>query len=197
MLTRLKENIKKIYLLPQYFGAFETVELFCSTRNSDMETLVITFVFVTIFGWSIDAKMQDFMIEIDDILNESLMPMSLVVLENNEDESSLMNISPRSIDDDEVNWRMNQTYEQFGSFDKALSSMGFHRRMLNDYLCSKFVVNQIVDELKPLKMQNRLGVAITSSNDSLHSAENIFEKKRKPNILFDEGSVDYKNWLAK
>lgn len=68
--------------------------------------------------------------------------------------------------------------------------------MLNKYLCSKFIANEIVDEFKPV-MQNRLGIA-KSSNESLSSSENNVEaKKKKQNILFDEGSLDYKNWLAK
>lgn len=71
-------------------------------------------------------KMQDFMIEIDDILNENLMPMSLVVLENNVD-SSVLNISSRSIDDedDEMDTYLDGTNEQFGTSNSSgLQSSG-------------------------------------------------------------------------
>lgn len=187
----------EIYSISQYSGAFETVELCVSQWNMEISVIIL----VMLLSGSINAKMQDFIIEIDDILNENLMPMSLVMLEtNSESDSSMLNISSRSFDDeDEVDAAatLNGTDEQVGSFDKALSSMGFHRKMLNKYLCSKFVANQIVDELKPFhKIQNRLGIA-KLPNESLSSAENIFEVKKRPNILFDEGSLDYKNWLAK
>jgi hypothetical protein len=77
--------------------------------------------------------------------------------------------------------------------------MGYHRKMINNFLCSKFVAETILDEVQPRAMKNRLGVAKASpemefmANNSLSFAGGA----AKSHMLLDEGSYEYKNWLAK
>lgn len=150
----------------------------------------------------INAKMQDFGLDVNDILDENLMPMALVMLEEG-DKSDFGNLSLGCPDKDFKCSKKDDiaTEKDDGTFNNAFSSMGFHRKMINNFLCSKFIAEQILDDLQPKKMKNRLGVAKSSPkmefmvNNSL--SFNGGRGGRKSHMLFDEGSNEYKNWLAK
>lgn len=127
------------------------------------------------------SKMQEFSLNLDDILNENLMPLSLVMLEG-EDETTSTNQTLDKLNNE----------NQIGTFDKAFNSMGFHRQMINNFLCSKFVAEQIVNDFKPFQLKNRLGLTPTQNTSNVNDNE-----KGKINMLFDEGSNQYQNWLKK
>jgi hypothetical protein len=131
------------------------------------------------------SKMQDFSLSLDDILNENLMPLSLVMLESDGSDSQI-SLANQTLD------KLNNE-NQFGTFDKAFNSMGFHRTMINNFLCSKFVAKQIVNDFKPFQLKNRFGT-VPLNNNSLTNDNN---EKGKINMLFDEGSNQYQNWLKK
>jgi hypothetical protein len=149
----------------------------------------------------INAKMQDFSLDVNDILNENLMPMSLVMLEEG-GKSDFVNLSQGCYDSDfKCSTKNNIKSVEDGTFDNAFNSMGFHRKMINNFLCSKFIAEQILEDLQPKQMNNRLGVAKSSPemefmvNNSL--SFNGGRGGRKSHMLHDEGSHEYKNWLAK
>jgi hypothetical protein len=144
----------------------------------------------------ISCRMQDYVLDVEDILSDRLMP--LMLLEEGE-KSDLRNLSLRTLDDEFKCVTRNTIKAEDGTFGNAFSSMGYHRKMINNFLCSKFIAETILDDVQPRAMKNRLGVAKASpemefmANDSLsHSAA-----ARKSHMLHDEGSYEYKNWLAK
>lgn len=144
--------------------------------------------------------MQDFSLDVNDILNESLMPMSLVMLEEGV-KSDLGNLSLECFESGFKCAANNVKTVEDGTFNNAFNSMGFHRQMINKFLCSKFIAEQILEQIQPKQMNNRLGVAKSSPemefmvNNSL--SFNGGRGGRKSHMLYDEGSNAYKNWLAK
>jgi len=132
-----------------------------------------------------NAKMQDLLL-LDDIMNEKLMPVSLMMIGGQgTDKIDTANFT-KSLDD-EFRCATKMNVKEDGTLNNAFNSMGFHRKMINEYMCSKFIAGQILDEVQPRRMKSRLGVAAAPSNISLP-----FDA-----MLFDQGSFEYKNWLAK
>lgn len=149
-------------------------------------------ILISLFHLGI-SKMQDYTLNLDDILDDNLMPMSLVMLEEGSDFSS-----PNStVLLDKIRNKLSFVDEenQIGTFDKAFNSMGFHRQMINNFLCSKFVAEQILSDFKPFQLKNRLG--ITSPSLSNLTSTKFDKEKNKVNMLYDEGSNQYRNWLQK
>lgn len=147
------------------------------------------------------SKMQDFSeLNFDDILNEKLMPAALMLIEGNKD-TAWRNLSSQKLDAD-FECVTRGEVKKDGGFPNALNAMRYHRKMINEFLCSNFVAEKILEDIQPTLMKKRLGlaaaVAETSSeiefekNTSL-STHDIMRKR----MLFDEGSYQYKNWLAK
>lgn len=135
--------------------------------------------------------MQDYTLDVNDILNDQLMPMSLMLLES---KSKLKNVSIKSLDD-EFQCATKDAIKDDGSLFNAINSMGFHRKMINEFLSCKFLNEKIIEEIRPKQMKNRLGVAkITSkmANNSLALNDDAGKS-----MLFDQGSYEYKNWLTK
>jgi hypothetical protein len=162
--------------------------------------LLTKFIVVVFLCKLISSRMQDFGLDVNDILDENLMPMSLVMLEEG-DKSDFGNLSLGCFDDEFKCATQNKVKKEDGTFNNAFSSMGFHRKMINNFLCSKFIAEQILDDLQPKRMNNRLGVAKSSpemefmANNSLSFSGGMGGKKA--HMLYDEGSFEYKNWLAK
>lgn len=160
--------------------------------------LVKNFMFVALLCKSISSKMQDYGFDMEDILSDELMPVSLMLFETG-DKSDSQNLSQKTLDDEFQCVTKEKINGRDGTFTNAFSSMGFHRKMINNFLCSKFVAEKILHEIRPRRMKNRLGVARTSpemefmANNSL----SVEGGARKSRMLFDEGSHEYKNWLAK
>lgn len=156
------------------------------------------FVFLAFLCKSISSKMQEFGFDVNDLLDDNLMPMSLML--HREDEASdLKNVSQQALDDEFKCVTKEKITGKDGTFHAALSSLSFHRKMINNYLCSKFIAEQILDEIQPSPMKRRLGIA-KSNPGSEFMANNslIFDGGGpKTHMLFDEGSNEYKNWLAK
>lgn len=142
--------------------------------------------------------MQDFVLDVNDILSDRLMPLMLLE-EGGGDKSDLRNLSLRTLDDEFGCVTKGKIIAEDGTFNNAFNSMGYHRKMINNFLCSKFVAETILEEVQPRAMKNRLGVAKAMpemefmANNSLSFAGGA----RKSHMLHDEGSYEYKNWLAK
>lgn len=153
---------------------------------------------ILISAQGVVLKMQDITLNFDDILNENLMPAALMLIEEN-DSTTWKNLSSENLDHEFQCVTKEQIKKEDGGFPNALHSMRFHRKMINEFLCSKFVAEKILEDIQPTQMKKRLGLAVTSSseidsmkNNSLSAHETITKR-----MLFDEGSYQYKNWLAK
>lgn len=114
-------------------------------------------------------------IDVNDILSENLMPGSLLFLEGTEKKN--LTEKPKIIDD--------------GTLNKAFSTMGFHRKMINEYLCTNFIANEILDDLKP--SDSIFGHRIGTPFD----IEKTKKSETKDNMLYDQGSSGYTDWLSK
>lgn len=88
-------------------------------------------------------------IDLNDILNEKLMPMSVLYIKGNSDNLSIQKngekqfIQPISHAD----------------FDSAFHLMQFHRKMIQNYKCNNYIAKQILADIAPRNVQNRLGIA--------------------------------------
>jgi hypothetical protein len=143
----------------------------------------------------ISARMQDFALDVNDILNDKLMPASLMMLEAG-GKSDLGNLSQRTLDDEFECATKDEVKEEDGTLNNAFNSMGYHRKMINNFLCSKFIAEQILDDIQPARIKNRLGVAKLTP-ETQFMANRSAGGAMKSNMLYDEGSYAYKNWLAK
>lgn len=63
--------------------------------------------------------------------------------------------------------------------------------MMNEYMCRNFVAQQIVSEMSLTRLKRRLG---TPMNNYKQSKINLDVKN---NLIDDEGSTNYKDWLTK
>jgi hypothetical protein len=156
-------------------------------------------IFLIISTDGVLSKMQDYSLNFDDILNENLMPAALMMIEVPESVAAVRNISTCSEGDESVCVTREKIKDDDGGFPNALHAMRYHRKMINEFLCSNFVAEQILEDIQPTLMKSRLGVAASSAeiefekNNSLSPSHDVIRKR----MLFDEGSFHYKNWLAK
>lgn len=132
------------------------------------------FLVLIIFLTNLNLALNQF-IDINDILSENLMPGSLLFLEGPKKKN--LTEKPKIIDD--------------GTLNKAFSTMGFHRKMINEYLCTNFIANEILDDLKPSDSMfgHRIGTPF--------EVEKVKKSETKDNMLYDQGSSGYKDWLSK
>lgn len=122
-------------------------------------------------------------IDMDDILSVDYMPGSLLMLENPES-YAFINSSGKQVNDH---------FENIGGkFENAFETMGFHRKMMNEYLCRNFIAEQIVSDLTLTRLKRRLGKYPNKSSNSTESRSSL-----RSNLIDDEGSTNYKSWLTK
>lgn len=141
------------------------------------------------------TMMQDFTLDVNDILNENLMPASLMLIEER-DHNEWKNLSSQKLDD-EFQCITKEKIKDDGSFPTALDSMVYHRKMINEFLCSKFVAEKILENIKPKQtFKRRMGV-IESPDELERNNSLVDDGVVRERMLFDEGSYQYKNWLAK
>lgn len=142
--------------------------------------------------------MQNYGLDVDDILSDKLMPFSLMLFEADE-ENGLQNSTKKTLDEEFEFATKDKINGKDGTFTNAFSSMGFHRTMINNFLCTKFLAEQILEEIRPKRVKNRLGVARTLPEMEFmaNSSLSLEGGARKSRMLYDEGSREYKNWLAK
>ncbi|CAH0729372.1 unnamed protein product, partial [Brenthis ino] len=83
-----------------------------------------------------------------------------------------------------------------GSIDAALSTLDFHRKMMNEYHCRNYVAEQILEEMGKNVLQNRIGTPF----ESFDMGKSVFSRRSQDirnNLLYDAGSTNYQEWLAK
>lgn len=67
---------------------------------------------------------------------------------------------------------------------------------MNQYLCRNFVAEQIVMDMTTSRINRRIGhITPGSDNNSIQPSKLKADTPSK--LLNDEGSSNYKNWLAK
>lgn len=100
-------------------------------------------------------------IDLDDILNEKLMPMSIFKMTENSDNAP--------IDESGVNDIFQSNTR--ADFKSAYDLMQFHRRMIQNYKCNNYIAKQILFDIAPHTLNNRLGIApnSTSKNSEIFS----------------------------
>ncbi|KAK5649377.1 hypothetical protein RI129_000406 [Pyrocoelia pectoralis] len=130
------------------------------------------------------TKSDDYsVIDLSDILNVDYMPGSLLVLENPEEIST-------------ENTTTVDTFEHHGTINDALTTMNFHRKMMNEYLCRNYISEQIISEMRSSRIRRRLGNPMENQVRPAvpFPANNLSIKN---NLLEDEGSATYQDWLKK
>lgn len=148
--------------------------LFQRTMSGRQLLLLTVFTFIN-FERGKPAHHGSF-IDINDILDENLMPTSLFSMDTPKENTFVKdtNISRSEF--------FNVTTKN--DFSTAFSTMKFHRKMMNEYQATSFLANQVMEDfMKPTKK-------------SIEFEKRIGQGKEQ-NLLFDQGSESYKNWLEK
>lgn len=101
----------------------------------------------------VNCKMQQFSLDVNDILSENLMPASLMMIEGNAE--NLKNVTEHSLENDFL--CATKELIDDGTLNNAFSTISFHRKMINEFLCSKFVASKILNQITPHHIESRLG----------------------------------------
>ncbi|XP_045446968.1 uncharacterized protein LOC123655177 [Melitaea cinxia] len=120
---------------------------------------------------------------VNDILRTDLMPTYFIV-----DEENKTNMSKSVMN--------NRMLTSNGSIDAALSTLDFHRKMMNEYQCRNYIAEQILDDMGKNVLQNRVGRPFTNNIFSTNVLTRRSQDIRN-NFLYDAGSSNYHEWLAK
>lgn len=94
-------------------------------------------------------------IDLDDILNEKLMPMSF--LYNGEDSDNEMS----TVKSDQT--KLFPIANSNADYDSAIQLMQFHRKMIQNYKCNNYIAKQILADIAPHTLHHRLGMVQNSS----------------------------------
>ncbi|XP_059052821.1 uncharacterized protein LOC131847295 [Achroia grisella] len=130
------------------------------------------------------SEILDNELNINDILRNDLMPTFFMTSGDNQDLNR--NISETKLQDAAVN----------GSIDAALSTLSFHRQMMNEYHCRNYVAEQILEEMGKNVLQSRLGKPFATDIKDTASIIKHSQDLRN-NLIYDIGSANYQEWLTK
>lgn len=117
-----------------------------------MYLYVLFCVFSVFAKQSVAIVNQDLMaIDLNDILSEKLMPMSVFHMTG-------------SSNSDIMSMDKNRDYQLFhtnspADFNSAFNLMQFHRKMIQNYKCNNYIAKQILTDIAPHTIQNRMGIA--------------------------------------
>lgn len=91
-------------------------------------------------------------IDLNDIFNEKLMPMSVLYVKDSYDS--------------DVNGAKQSIYQNsHADFNSAFHLMQFHRKMIQNYKCNNYIAKQILADIAPQNtIHNRLGIANNHSS---------------------------------
>uniref|UniRef100_A0A182UEU1 Protein tweety homolog n=1 Tax=Anopheles melas TaxID=34690 RepID=A0A182UEU1_9DIPT len=139
----------------------------------------------------------DFIISADGILNEQLMPITYLMLDGGGCDSSSREscalgkeAEGRTEPSDEL------PLKELGSdasYSSALSTLEFHRTMINLYRCKGFLAKRIINVV-PAQSQlfKRMSTAQMPNSSAL-----LLSQDPTDGMLYDPGSSGYKEWLTK
>lgn len=118
--------------------------------------IIISFLFL-FTKQSITIMNRDLMsIDLNDILNEKLMPMSVLYVKGSHNSDNL------SIQKNNENQLIHPSHSH-ADFGSAFHLMQFHRKMIQNYQCNNYIAKQILTDIAPHTIHNRLGIADNSS----------------------------------
>lgn len=107
-------------------------------------------------GQSVAIINRDLMaIDVNDILSEKLMPLSLLYLKESNHNN---NVSSGTNSDKQLFHS-----DSMSDFNSAFDLMQFHRKMIQNYKCNNYIAKQILNDIAPLTLHNRLGMASNST----------------------------------
>lgn len=132
-----------------------------------LQSTVFVHIFLMVFvNHSVCILNRDLMaIDVNDILSEKLMPLSLIYVKESSAKQSPANAS---------NQTLNHS-NSFADFNSAFNLMQFHRKMIQKYKCNKYIARQILTDIAPHSLHNRLGMAnINSTGEYCGRKMNIF-----------------------
>ncbi|KAM3967364.1 uncharacterized protein ACR2FA_011711 [Aphomia sociella] len=179
-------EVSRIYKLtsPSYCVAARAAQLGNLSSNGRSEQILKASVISLLIDGSLNSELFENELNVNDILRNDLMPTYFMSGAENQDPN--VNISTAEVHDATIN----------GSIDAALSTLSFHRQMMNEYHCRNYVAEQILEEMGKNVLQSRLGKPF--GNDA---KETFLLSRRsqdlKNNLVYDIGSANYQEWLAK
>ncbi|XP_058127334.1 uncharacterized protein LOC131291019 [Anopheles ziemanni] len=143
------------------------------------------------------------MISADGILDEQLMPIAYLILDGAGSAATQQDFGVESRSEGlslptaANNASSGEVKNTDASYASALSTLGFHRTMINLYRCKGFLAKQILDSypMQPLlskRMSSPSSVANFSATMLLGSPRSSMDT-----MLYDQGSTGYKEWLTK
>ncbi|RVE51925.1 hypothetical protein evm_003391 [Chilo suppressalis] len=138
-------------------------------------------------------------LNVNDILSTDLMPTSFLISGDLSKKKTSESIESR-INEDGIDLSSGEENSMNlpianGSIDSALSTLTFHRQMMNEYHCRNYVAEQILEEMGKNTFQSRVGTPLEPSvpYDSLTKRS----QDLRNNVLYDIGSANYQEWLNK
>lgn len=118
----------------------------------DCRLTFISMIFACPFHVIINCDSTD--VDLRDILSDTLMPISILHI----------NKSNRNISFDTIFDAQLSGSNFIADADSALKLMQFHRHMIQNYKCRNFLAKQILANVAPLSLHDRLGIANTDLN---------------------------------
>lgn len=106
---------------------------------------------------------RDLLFDLKDILSEKLMPMSILQIKRPNDDTAVDTIPSRIMFEP----------ASFVNIDSALRLMQFHRDMIQNFKCKNYLAKNILIDVAPFALQDRLGIANTDSNGKKYCAISI------------------------
>lgn len=98
-------------------------------------------------------------IDVNDVLSEKLMPLSFFSLQD-------FNID-KNVSNGKISGLQLFRPDSFADFNSAFNLMQFHRKMIQNYKCNNYIAKQILKDIVPLKLFDRLGTAVNSSGNKV------------------------------
>ncbi|KAL4706618.1 hypothetical protein ACJJTC_009030 [Scirpophaga incertulas] len=135
-------------------------------------------------------------LNVNDILNTDLMPTSFIV--SGEIHTANNNVAESRIDENGIDLNDGEEYGKVirnGSIDAALSTLYYHRQMMNEYHCRNYVAEQILEEMGKDVLQSRAGKPYQEPSH----VDVVMRRSQdlRNDVLYDIGSANYQEWLNK
>lgn len=148
----LSDTIQACLLCVQSTGSNSKVQMFFG-ESSAMWYIFIVFSVTSLYQTHAIMN-QDLSFDLKDILSGSLMPMSIINIKNSGENARIDRMSSRNMFRPAI----------VSDFNSAFKLMQYHRDMIKNFKCKKYIAHNILQDIAPLAFKNRLGIANTNSN---------------------------------
>ncbi|XP_052862932.1 uncharacterized protein LOC128269488 [Anopheles cruzii] len=137
-----------------------------------------------------------FLVDVEGILDEHLMPVSYLMLDGDPARQGAGEVESRMESFSAGNGTELDPVLLDASYSRALSTMGFHRNMINLYRCNGYLAKRILAEAYPVgkstaQLSKRMSSAHPNGNATLAAM------MTDNSMLYDQGSAGYREWLTK